>query len=184
MMALMLATMNGRNNFDFYTPLMKRDCPENCEEITREKLLKMLKRENEMRLSKEMLEILEKDACAFENNSDCCSNNNTCNLEQVYIPWPIEECQEKVVKEFGYESEEEVKYALQMLRSARSLFPNDTEIQNATFYLKYNRACLGELKAGDMWKDLPLMTCGGEEKRLSELMNGNKTTVVISGSVT
>jgi len=173
--AMMLAYMNGRCNFNFYESEIER--PEHCEEITREVLLKMLKRENEIRLSKEVLEIFEKEACAYENNED--------SEKQVFIPLSIVQCQENVVKEFNYKSNDEITYALHMLRSARALFPNDLEIQNAAFYLKYNRACRGELQVGDVYKDVPLATCSQEERNLSDLLNTKKKmTVIISGSVT
>jgi len=179
----MLAAMNGRCNFDFYLPLMARDLPESCQEITRDTLVKMLKRENEMRLSKEMLEALEMETHAYEEQEKRCQKKNTSD-NQAHIPWSIAQCQEKLVKEFGYKTSAEISYALQTLRSARALYPNDTEIQNAAFYLKYNRAHRGELKVGDAYKDVPLMTCGQEEKNLSEIINSEKATVIISGSVT
>jgi len=105
-----------------------------------------------------------------------------CN--KVHIPQSIVECQQKLVKEFGYLTNEHMNYALQMLRSARTLFPDDIEIKNATYYLKFNRAHRGELKVGDIYKDLSLMTCGKEEKKLSEIINEKKATVIIGGSVT
>jgi len=184
-LVLMLAAMNGRCNFDFYSPLMVRECPEDSEEITRDTLLKMLKRENELRLSKDTLEALEMEARALEEKKNFgtgSKNDILCNT--IYIPRSIVECQEKVANEFGYKTNEAMNYALQMLRSARALFPDDVEINNATFYLKYNRAHRGELKVGDMYKDVSLMTCGEEEKRLSEIINNKNPTVIISGSVT
>jgi len=138
----------------------------------------MLKRENEMRLSKEMLEILEEEACAYETDKHTCGNN------EVFVPWSIVKYQKKLVQEFGYKTNEEIDYALEMLRSARALFPNDSEIAISTFYLKYNRSCRGGMNVGDILKDVPLMTCGQEEIKLSEIMNKEKATVIISGSVT
>jgi len=178
MMARMLATMNGRCNFELYKPVLI-ECPKTCQEITREKLLKMLKRENEIRLSSEMLEILEMEARAFEDEE---LDESSCN--QVHIPWSIVKCQEKAVEEFGYKSNAEMNYALQMLRSARALFPSDIEIKNAAFYLKYNRAHRGELRVGDTYKDVPLMTCREEETKLSKVIDHNKPVVMISGSIT
>jgi len=178
MMALMLAAMNGRSNFNLYSASKVKECPVSCEKITREKLLKMLKRENEMRLSKEMLEILEEEACAYETDKHTCGNN------EVFVPWSIVKYQKKLVQEFGYKTNEEIDYALEMLRSASALFPNDSEIAISTFYLKYNRSCRGGMNVGDILKDVPLMTCGQEEIKLSEIMNKEKATVIISGSVT
>jgi len=177
--ALMLAAMNGRCNFDFYLPSTPRECPKSCEPITRERLLKMLQRENEMRLSKELLEALESESCKYENAT--CNNYNE---RQVYLPQCIVNYQENLVKEFGYKSDIEMNYALDLLRSARALFPNDIEIKNAAFYLKYNRSSRGELRVDDRMKDVPLMTCGEEEKWLSEIINKEKATIIISGSVT
>lgn len=178
MMARMLTTMNGRCNFELYKPVLI-ECPKTCQEITREKLLKMLKRENEIRLSPEMLETLEMEARAFEDEELDESSYN-----QVHIPWSIVKCQEKAVEEFGYKSNAEMNYALQMLRSARALFPSDIEIKNAAFYLKYNRAHRGELRVGDTYKDVPLMTCREEETKLSKVIDHNKPVVMISGSIT
>jgi len=183
LMTLMLAYFNGRCNFDYYSPPVPTQCPESCEEITREVLVKILKRENEIRLSKQALESLERESCEYENNK--------MERSQLFIPWSIEQCQIQAVKEFGYKSNDEIDYAIQMLRSARALFPKDLEIQNSTFYLKYNRARRGELQIGDTYKDVPLMTCGQESINLSDVINTpikkkthDKTTIIINGSVT
>ncbi|ETO01289.1 hypothetical protein RFI_36155 [Reticulomyxa filosa] len=202
MMALMMASMNGRINFDFcsavqkkknfikiriwggqmyhikmYAPIQPTKCPETCSAITRETLLKMLKRENEIRLGKEMLDCLEDESSQYERTKKLGESSN-----EVFIPWSIETFQKKVVHEFGYKTDTEVTYALQMLRAARTLYPNDVEIKNAAFYLKYNRARRGELRVGDIYKDVPLLTCSQQEIRLSELVD-RKPTVVISGNV-
>jgi len=90
-----------------------------------------------------------------------------------------------VCKEFGYQTKEEMNYALQQLRSARSMYPNDMEIKNAAYYLKYNRSCRGSLEVGDVWKDVKLMTCHQQETCLSQILNGSeKPCVVMSGSIT
>jgi len=100
------------------------------------------------------------------------------------VPWSIEQYQEMVVKEFGYNTSEQVSYALQMLRSARRLYPNDMEIKDAAFYLKFNRARRGDLGCGDVYKDVPLYTCSQQETKFSNIVSGNKPTLVMSGSVT
>jgi len=179
--ARMLTVVNGRCNFDYYLPLKARERPENCDEITREKLVRMLKRENEVRLSEEMLNKLEKETSEYEDGPKCI-DKVSCN--QPHMPWSIAQCQEMVVQEFGYKTTAEISYALQMLRSARALYPNDMEIKNSAFYLKYNRVRRGELRVNDMYKDVPLITCGQEETKLSNLLDSKKATVIISGSVT
>jgi len=182
LMTRMLAAVNGRCNFDFYSPLMTRERPESCQEITRELLIKMLKRENDLRLSKEILEAVEKESSEYEEIESCSTDKLT--YAQPHALSTIVQCQEKVAQEFGYKTSDEISYAVQILRSARALYPNDIEIQNAAFYLKYNRAHRGELKVNDSYKDVPLMTCAQEETKLSAILNSEKPTVVISGSVT
>jgi len=181
-MLLMMASMNGRCKFDLFSPLMKRDCPETCQEITREILLKMLKRENEVRFSKEMLESFEKESLDYEENS--CANDANSSTMNAFVPRTIEQFQRKVVQEFGYKSDTECSYAIQMLRSARSLYPNDLEIKNTASYLKYNRCQRGEIGVGDMYKDVPLANCNQQEIKLSAILNREKPTLVISGSIT
>jgi len=120
MVAKMLADFNGRCNFDYYMPLMARERPNSCEEITRDMLLKMLKRENELRLSKETLDELEKESLNYDNEEE---DEDVSTSNDVFIPMSLIKCQEKVVKEFGYKTNEEMNYAIEQIRSARSRYP-------------------------------------------------------------
>ncbi|ETO22704.1 deiodinase [Reticulomyxa filosa] len=152
---------------------MERECPETCEKITRDVLLQMLKRENELRLSKEALEEIEMESREYDGNdneNESNKNKKEHENEKVHIPMSIMKWQERVVREFGYESNDEVNYALQTLRSARRLYPNDMEIKDATYYLKYNRINRGTLGVGDEWKDVTLMTCNAQAKKLSDII--------------
>ena len=46
--------------------------------------------------------------------------------------------QEKVAKEFGYKTKEEILYVISMIRNADSLYPNNKLICSISCYRKYN----------------------------------------------
>jgi hypothetical protein len=187
--AKMLEYTSGRVGFElfgenktYYSMVPK---PDDVMEINREILLKMLQRENELRLSQETLDLLEKEA--QENYSSFLPNS-----EYVigFISPVFENLQRRVVYEFGYVNDASMKYALYMLRSARYLYPNDNEIFNSVYYMKYNRINEGKMKTGNDFVNVSLYTRQQQTQRqletvmFSDILSKQMLNVIIAGSVT
>jgi hypothetical protein len=142
-------------------------------------MLAMLRRETEIRLSSELQEIF--DSSVKKGEFDKVNNIFTS-------------VQLQVIREFGFE-EHELEDGLNLLRSASSSYPDDIEIRNAAYYIKYNRSCQGDLKEGDSIPDLTIYTVDQQPIRLLDYYNQtcrqsiSKGTqeiplVVFSGSLT
>jgi len=113
--------------------------------ITKSKLLAMLRREQEMRVSP----ITQDKYRQAELDEDTDWMEVTLQLQR------------DLIREFGYSPEEE-EYGLQLLRSAQTLFPDDEEVKNSVLYLKYNKARQGPLREGEPAPDIPVRTMSGE----------------------
>jgi len=136
--------------------------------IPREKIIKMLKLENEYRLSAKWLALME----------DECQNKE-------YPMKTIDLLQREVVKESGFnETDQAIDNAIEYLRSAVALYPNDDEILSAANYLKFNK--MKPLKYG-MWGN-KFIDCQLYKQKLSDLLTCVSDEVlyhfVISVSVT
>ncbi len=161
MMALMLAESSGRHCFKLYTsvpsllsPLKKHPLPPNrnvqrveikmpetCEPVTLPLLLQMLDYENKVRLSPEFIEVLEKEA-DIGYDEHCVTSKENDPSKKVWISMELRNLQERVVQHFGYKTKEETFYAVNILRSALALHPNNEKIQLATNYLRFNQFSL------------------------------------------
>ena len=220
--ALMVTLNSGRDLWMPHDPdPVKSKCPKNVQAITRDKLLSMLKRENEIRLSDKTLRMLENevttdvDADVNDINistldedlllhTDLMYDNASSTSKLVFKSNVFENIQKQVIGEFGYNvnNEEELNYGLEMLRSASYLYPNDKDIMDSVYYLKYNRAREGELKIGDKYPNIEslLFFNSGNNKfesiSLSNIVkmgnynndhnddSNDKPCVIISGSMT
>eukprot|EP01088_Endostelium_zonatum_P021560 TRINITY_DN85_c0_g2_i1.p1 TRINITY_DN85_c0_g2~~TRINITY_DN85_c0_g2_i1.p1 ORF type:complete len:211 (-),score=51.30 TRINITY_DN85_c0_g2_i1:674-1306(-) len=120
--AKMLFPTSGRIGFNFIT--YDGTAP------PKDVMVKMLRRENEIRLTDNVQEQLDK---TIVDDSD----SYTAIIEGI---------QKTVLKQFGFEDNEN---NLTMYRAALSLYPNDDEIKNEAYYYKYNRSRQGTLKQGD-----------------------------------
>jgi len=143
--------------------------------IDRDTLKKIYVRENELRLSNEVQEMM--DRCVLSNMDEYA------NL--------VETIQRKVLKEFGYEEEDD----LEVFRESLGKFTDDEEISSIPYYSKYNRANVGNLKVGDDMVDVKLTSIENPSLQTSltsfykeqiEKRNLKKDCpfVVIAGSIT
>ena len=149
--------------------------------ISRDKLLEMLKTENDYRLSPEWLALMEQE----------CNTMETVLSGKSYKDSPtIRKLQCQVVKKHGFDkNEDEINYAIEILRSAKSLYPNDDEINNSVNYLKYNRCKKNKFKIGkDKYEDIEKLYNieFGLDKRykLSDILDDKKKNLLISLSLT
>lgn len=125
----------------------------------------MLRREDELRLSKEVQDRYAEDPECWE------------------WKWHVtEDVQLQVCHESGFFRA--IEEGLDLLRSARVLFPEDDEIKNAAHYLRYNihRPC--PFSAGDVVPNLTLHDTEGAAKPLYDVLAPSSLTVVWAGSHT
>ena len=132
-------------------------------------MLRMLRRDDELRLSAESQR---RYARAGDNSS-----------EKEAVTRSI---QRQVVREAGFHRKEE-KIGLDMLQSALALFPNDTEVLNAAFYLRNNVHLLCPVALGSTVPDVILAECATDAAKpcfLRTALADADYTVVVAGSGT
>lgn len=88
------------------------------------------------------------------------------------------ELQKNVVRSFGFVTEFETTIALNYLRRAHEIFPNN-EICKKRVYVKNNKARYGELKVGDNFIDVNLYGT-----KLSDILKSSKPVLILASSHT
>jgi len=180
----MITVAHGRNLLQIYQSEkddienLFNKCSENCQQINYQTLLSMLRRENELRLQYKTLAAFEKEAILYEENDDD-------NDKEPYLSETVENLQNQVLNEFGYNTKEDMTYALEILRNAQALYPNDKAIKNSVYYIKYNRCRELPFDINDeiINNNVPLLTLNSEMITLKQLLNNNKPNVLIAGSI-
>eukprot|EP00698_Gefionella_okellyi_P002070 TRINITY_DN1194_c0_g1_i1.p1 TRINITY_DN1194_c0_g1~~TRINITY_DN1194_c0_g1_i1.p1 ORF type:complete len:246 (+),score=38.08 TRINITY_DN1194_c0_g1_i1:106-843(+) len=140
-------------------------------------LKKMLRRENDLRLS-------------AEYQQRFTSVTKTLDAGSMWIH-VVEELQERVVREFGYgPSRELVQYGVDLLRAAQAMYPDDQEIREIALYIKYNRCRDGDLNVGDVAPNVALYPMDNQQFCVPEvptplwLLSREQPLVLIGGSLT
>ena len=179
MMARMITEQSGRDLLELYqgNGQSLRNFVDSSKIIDRDLLVKMLKYENKVRLMKDNLIALENEALNTYENEDT-------NVDTVWVSDVIERIQRDVVKEFGYVSDIEIEYALNILRSASYMYTNDKDIMDAVYYLKYNKAKPIMFKVGDTYRDVKLLSKDNGSVMLSKLLDNERPNIVLAGSTT
>lgn len=97
-----------------------------------------------------------------------------------------EDVQRQVVREHGFARN--VREGLELLRSAKALWPNDTEIRDAAHYLRHNIIAWCPLRLGDQVPAVALcgLRTGGGDSRvcLGELCASAEPIVIMASSYT
>ena len=118
----------------------------------------------------------------YEKDNDNNTNNED-NDDCKYLDSPvIENLQINLVKEFNFKTNKETKFAIDVLRSACSLYPNDKEINTSTNYLKYNRAKETNFKLNDKLKDCTLYTIENKQISLLNIINNTVKSNLLTRS--
>jgi len=146
----------------------------------KESLIAMLTRERNIRLSSETQDEIDR----------------IMSTRGVYGAAKLsEKIQIHVVQEFGFTGSK-IKDGLNFLRSAQSLYPNDPEISDIAYYIKYNRSYQGSLREGDDIPDIQLYTTDKQPISLVKYYQQNchiepnisigneRALVVLAGSIT
>jgi len=142
----------------------------------------MLRRERELRLSQEI-----QDLC-----DECVIADDRIGLYEIF-----EKLQKQVVQEFGF-VDNNMDDGVNFLQSAATQYPNDSEISNIAYYIKYNRASPGNLKVGDVIPNIELHTLDKKFTRLNDYyqqvcqlqqlnstrLDKERALVILSGSIT
>lgn len=129
-------------------------------------LLKMLKRDDELRLSTDV------------------QARYALQPESWEWKWQVtDEVQRRVCEEFGFVNNS-VAEGLDLLRSSLALFPGDEEVKNAAHYLRHNIHGMCPLPLGSVAPDLSVYTISGQMKQLRDVTSMGSATVVFTGSHT
>lgn len=153
MVCRMFHPTNGRYNFlPIAPPVPFEEMPD------RETLVKILQKDNELRLSKDVQE------------------------EYWISDYPTGitlAVQTQAVSEYGYSNP-------WIIPSALSYYASDKEIMSIPHYVKYNRSRQGKLACGDLIPDLPLTTTQGCATSMRALMepHASAPVVLVAGSYT
>jgi len=140
------------------------DVPPHPLRLDAENVKHMLRRENELRLSKEVqAEFAKRDWLTV-----------------------VGEIQEQIAHEHGFLLPGEVNIAVHAIRTARQLFPDDPEMYTIPLYVRHNRAHDGPMKQGDSIPDLTLESLAdGTTKNLSQYQQRpGIPLVLLAGSYT
>ena len=133
----------------------------------REKLLEMLKMEEFIRMSPEYSE-------------ECTKVKDEVN------GWLriSEEVQQKVAHLYGYQDTLSNLLAVNYIRRAPYLFPEDVEFSQTQVYVRNNLANLGNLEIGDDFIKVPLIDLSGGKINSHHILNPDKYNVIIASSAT
>lgn len=132
----------------------------------RELLIRMLVRENELRLSDETQAAYAKHAEDFAQK------------EKITI-----RVQRRVCTEFGFTHD--MEEGLDLLRSATALFPDDEEVKNSAHWLKYNIVAPCPLVLQQTIPDITLYTLDKKSMSLHQVVaRSMMPTVILAGSYT
>jgi hypothetical protein len=143
-MAFMLTSSSGRSNFgnlmwedsaleekspDLIAALNSGCSAQDAALVTESKVVQMLKRENELRLSDTVQALL--DTAASDK------------VEAIYLA-----IQRQAAREAGYEDWR--VFGVRVLRCAQVLFPQSDAVRTVPLYVRHNRAVDGALHVGDL----------------------------------
>ena len=135
--------------------------------LDRRKILSILKREEELRFSKEYI-------------SQC---NEVANIPNAWLD-VTSKMQEDLVKEFGYTELVSNILAVHVIRKAQDIYPNDEEIKNSVVKFRENLANPGTFKEGDNIVDISLHNLVGSKINLFDILDSNKPNIILAGSHT
>lgn len=92
--------------------------------------------------------------------------------------------QRKIVKSHGFVDPISEEVALDMLRTARYIFPENEIFKTVPVYVRNNRANIGDFETGDTVEDISIYNIDCTEISLHEIISQKNPTVLITGSHT
>eukprot|EP01083_Nonionella_stella_P080239 220398_1 len=156
---MMYFPSSGRKGFAHFRdnqPLSKRG--------TKQELIEMLQKENELRLSEEWIQKMEDEINEMKMDSPLAGYSFEKRSPVIAA------LQTEVAKSFGYTTSSEIKEAMRRIHTALATYPNDKTIKNAANYLKYNRIEEGDFKQNQVMAThniqlLPLSVSRSEDEK-------------------
>ena len=95
-----------------------------------------------------------------------------------------EEVQQKVAYLYGYQDPLSNLLAVNCIRRAPYMFPEDPEFSQTQVYVRNNLANLGNLEIGTDFPNVPLIDLSGEKTNSHHILNPDKYNVIIASSAT
>jgi hypothetical protein len=93
--------------------------------------------------------------------------------------------QYQIVKDFGFDTEVESDIAVNHLRRARYLYPEELLFQSIPVYVRNNLAKQIKYKNGDQIPDVPINSLDGKNQfNLFDILDKTKTNVIFGSSHT
>ncbi len=135
----------------------------NTNYIPKEKLLLMLQREEEIRMSQWYI-----DECTKVKDEI----NGWLRISS--------EVQQRVANEFGYEDALANILAINLIRMASSIYPDDKRFQTTSVYVRENKAQRGKNKPGDIIPNMTIHNLDGSINNLYDLIKPNYNLVIAS----
>jgi len=135
--------------------------------LDRDKVLKILKREEEIRFSDKYIQ-------------QC---NAVANIPNAWLD-VTSEMQKKVAEEFGYIDPIINTLAVYIIRKAKDIYP-DEEIKNSVVHFRENFAHQGKFKEGDkIINPILYNSINGNNCRLYDILDNEKKNIILAGSHT
>jgi hypothetical protein len=134
---------------------------------TKDDLLRMITKEEEIRWSK-----------WYQDQCD--------NVKDEVNGWLriSEQVQYQVVKDFGFTSDIEADIAVNYLRRARYIYPEEDKFKTIPVYVRNNKAKQCNFAAGDSVPNVNICFKSGEPINLYNIMDKSKLNIIIGSSHT
>jgi len=135
--------------------------------ISKKMLLEMLELEEQVRMSSSYI-------------------NECTRIEKEVNGWLrlSGEIQEKIATKFGFNNQLTNHIAVNSMRRAHIIYPEDNRFRDISVYVRNNLANTGHFKIGDNIKDVQLVTLDKKLITLDNLLNNNKYNIIIGSSET
>ena len=95
-----------------------------------------------------------------------------------------EQAQYQIVKEYGFITDIEADIAVNYLRRARYLYPEEEKFKTIPVYVRNNKAKVCDFKSGDIVPDIRINQMSGDSISLYDFLNPTKLNIVIGSSHT
>lgn len=95
-----------------------------------------------------------------------------------------EQVQYQIVRDFGFKTDVESDIAVNQLRRARYIYPDEPEFQTIPVYVRNNRAKQCVFKEGEPVPNISISLLSGDQISLYNILDKNKPNVLIGSSHT
>ena len=140
-------------------------------QIEKDRLIKMLKRENEIRFSDEIQK--QYNDLKYEWNKKA-EDYDLFRIDRELVV--------KLLREFGFKPEVDDSFEAYQIACGEHI--DDPEIKELVIWMKYeSKMKYGKLKVGDKFEDCKLLNLDLQEIHLSDILSKDKPNVILGGSM-